>query len=138
MLKTNKLTQDFLRISMTNCTSWIWVFLVFKPPPSHSTVWDKIWTIFLPHFQIIYFLMGIDLSLLLILREPKQVFIGVTSNIIKLGNIWEIQILIIPCPAFRGQETGKKEKNAIFLQHSYSALKFLLFLYTVKLIFLKI
>ena len=50
----------------------------------------------------IYFL-NIALSPLLLLREPKQVFIRVSSKIIKLGNVWEILLLILPFPAFRGQ-----------------------------------
>ena len=52
--------------------------------------------------------MGIALLLLLLSGEPKQLFIRVSSNIIKLCKIWKIQLLIIPCAAFRGQKRISK------------------------------
>ena len=51
-------------------------------------------------FFLFLFVMTIAFSQLLLLREPKQAFIRVSSNIIKLGNVLEIQLLILPCPAF--------------------------------------
>ena len=115
-----KFTHHFLRVFMTKCTSWILVFLVFKLRQHRSTVLDKIWNLLLsrcyhvssneiPHitkffFVCFSFVMGIALSLLKLLRENKPVFIRVSSKIIKLGKIWEFQLLILTCPAFRGQE----------------------------------
>ena len=58
--------------------------------------------------------MGSDLSLLYLLREPKQVFMRLSSNIIKLGKMWDIQLLILPCPAFTGQEFKAKRAVTAF------------------------
>ena len=118
MLKNNWLpfSEEILR---ENIHFGLGYFLLLSPVDNYQQSWKKsksscfhflLTNCYSTSRRIFFGGNGLSFISTFLLREPKLMFGRVSIDIIKLGKRLEIQLVILVCPAFRGQKfRGKRE-----------------------------